>query len=215
MAATFAWESRALWELLAALGAVDHGEDWPAVAEALRPVAEQLCCRPRSADELKSMLQAVRARGPAGAPLNATVAALRAERAAELRTELSALEAQATRLRRDVAAVDGGERDDIATLLAMLPPGVPLLVPPAGAGGASLPSKAATAQLLKMLNAIAKHKWAYPFKRPVTDKEAPDYKDIIKQPMVKAAGGPIARSAARPARRHSPSLPVLASLCSG
>ncbi|KAL3930718.1 MAG: hypothetical protein SGPRY_001417 [Prymnesium sp.] len=37
--------------------------------------------------------------------------------------------------------------------------------------------------LTKMLMAIMKHKWAYPFKRPVTDKEAPDYKDIIKNPM--------------------------------
>jgi len=26
-------------------------------------------------------------------------------------------------------------------------------------------------------------RWAHPFKRPVTDKEAPDYKDIIKNPM--------------------------------
>ena len=33
--------------------------------------------------------------------------------------------------------------------------------------------------LNKMLQAVGKHKWAYPFKRPVTDKEAPDYKDII------------------------------------
>ena len=33
--------------------------------------------------------------------------------------------------------------------------------------------------LSKMLQAVVKHKWAYPFKRPVTDKEAPDYKDII------------------------------------
>ena len=30
---------------------------------------------------------------------------------------------------------------------------------------------------------MTKHKWAHPFKRPVTDKEAPDYKDIIKNPM--------------------------------
>lgn len=37
--------------------------------------------------------------------------------------------------------------------------------------------------LNKMLSAIAKHKWAYPFKRPVTDKEAPDYKEIITNPM--------------------------------
>ena len=37
--------------------------------------------------------------------------------------------------------------------------------------------------LNKMLQAVAKHKWAYPFKRPVTDKEAPDYKDIITNPM--------------------------------
>ena len=26
-------------------------------------------------------------------------------------------------------------------------------------------------------------RWAHPFKRPVTDKEAPDYKNIIKNPM--------------------------------
>lgn len=37
--------------------------------------------------------------------------------------------------------------------------------------------------LNKMMQAVAKHKWAYPFKRPVTDKEAPDYKDIIQNPM--------------------------------
>jgi len=37
--------------------------------------------------------------------------------------------------------------------------------------------------LTKMLMVIQKHKWAHPFKRPVTDKEAPDYKDIIKNPM--------------------------------
>jgi len=37
--------------------------------------------------------------------------------------------------------------------------------------------------LNKMLAAISKHKWAYPFKRPVTDKEAPDYKEIITNPM--------------------------------
>ena len=37
--------------------------------------------------------------------------------------------------------------------------------------------------LAKMLNTVAKHKWAYPFKRPVTDKEAPDYRDVITNPM--------------------------------
>ena len=37
--------------------------------------------------------------------------------------------------------------------------------------------------LVKMLKSVEKHKWAYPFKRPVTDKEAPDYKDIITNPM--------------------------------
>jgi len=37
--------------------------------------------------------------------------------------------------------------------------------------------------LNKMLSAIVKHKWAYPFKRPVTEKEAPDYRDIITHPM--------------------------------
>jgi len=37
--------------------------------------------------------------------------------------------------------------------------------------------------LLKMLASVTKHKWAHPFKRPVTDKEAPDYKDIITNPM--------------------------------
>jgi hypothetical protein len=43
--------------------------------------------------------------------------------------------------------------------------------------------------LNKMLQAVAKHKWAYPFKRPVTDKEAPDYKDIITNvsPMTQRA----------------------------
>jgi len=42
------------------------------------------------------------------------------------------------------------------------------------------PRRATVAGTLnKMLQAVAKHKWAYPFKRPVTDKEAPDYKDII------------------------------------
>lgn len=30
--------------------------------------------------------------------------------------------------------------------------------------------------LLKMMVSISKHKWAHPFKRPVTDKEAPDYR---------------------------------------
>lgn len=37
--------------------------------------------------------------------------------------------------------------------------------------------------LSKMLNVLVKHKWAYPFKRPVTEKEAPDYKDVITNPM--------------------------------
>ena len=37
--------------------------------------------------------------------------------------------------------------------------------------------------LNKMLGAVVKHKWAYPFKRPVTEKEAPDYKDIVPNPM--------------------------------
>jgi len=37
--------------------------------------------------------------------------------------------------------------------------------------------------LNKMLLSVAKHKWAYPFKRPVTDKEAPDYKTVITNPM--------------------------------
>jgi hypothetical protein len=37
--------------------------------------------------------------------------------------------------------------------------------------------------LNKMLAAISKHKWAYPFKRPVTEKEAPDYKDFVSNPM--------------------------------
>ena len=37
--------------------------------------------------------------------------------------------------------------------------------------------------LNKMLQAVAKHKWAYPFKRPVTDKEAPDYREVITNPM--------------------------------
>ena len=46
-------------------------------------------------------------------------------------------------------------------------------------------SKRATVavSLQKMLGAISKHKWAYPFKRPVTDKEAPDYKEVIANPM--------------------------------
>lgn len=33
------------------------------------------------------------------------------------------------------------------------------------------------------MQSITKHKWAHPFKRPVTEKEAPDYKDIVKSPM--------------------------------
>ena len=37
--------------------------------------------------------------------------------------------------------------------------------------------------LNKMLSSIARHKWAYPFKRPVTEKEAPDYREIIETPM--------------------------------
>mgnify|MGYP001371532568 CR=1 FL=1 len=37
--------------------------------------------------------------------------------------------------------------------------------------------------LLRMLSSILKHKWAHPFKRAVTDKEAPDYRDVVKQPM--------------------------------
>lgn len=37
--------------------------------------------------------------------------------------------------------------------------------------------------LAKLLQSVTKHKWAHPFKRPVTDKEAPDYKNIIKNPM--------------------------------
>ena len=36
---------------------------------------------------------------------------------------------------------------------------------------------------LKLLQSVTKHKWAHPFKRPVTDKEAPDYKEIVKNPM--------------------------------
>ena len=37
--------------------------------------------------------------------------------------------------------------------------------------------------LVKLLTAVSKHKWAYPFKRPVTDREAPDYKTIVSNPM--------------------------------
>ena len=37
--------------------------------------------------------------------------------------------------------------------------------------------------LAKLLQSVTKHKWAHPFKRPVTEKEAPDYKNIIKKPM--------------------------------
>lgn len=37
--------------------------------------------------------------------------------------------------------------------------------------------------LLKFVQSVTKHKWAHPFKRPVTEKEAPDYKDIVKEPM--------------------------------
>ena len=48
------------------------------------------------------------------------------------------------------------------------------------AGAACLVADASAGGTLgKLLQAIAKHKWAYPFKRPVTDKEAPDYKEII------------------------------------
>mmetsp|Transcript_15445 Transcript_15445/g.39181 ORF Transcript_15445/g.39181 Transcript_15445/m.39181 type:complete len:321 (+) Transcript_15445:3-965(+) len=101
---------------------------------------------------------------------------------AELRALVGTHEAQAERLKFNIAAVEGGERNDIATLLAALPAGAPSLQPVARSDGV-LPSKAATASLMKMLTAISKHKWAYPFKRAVTEKEAPDYKDIIKQPM--------------------------------
>ena len=37
--------------------------------------------------------------------------------------------------------------------------------------------------LLKMHASITKHKYAAPFKRPVTEKEAPDYHEVIKNPM--------------------------------
>ncbi|KAG8461880.1 hypothetical protein KFE25_013899 [Diacronema lutheri] len=171
-------------ELLVCIAVREHGgTSWAAVAEAVRPIIEKMQLRVRSPDECRVLFQAVRARGPADAPLDETIRGLRVQRMAELRAEAAALEVQAERLVRDLAALDAGERDDIATLLAMLPPGAPLVAPPAAPAGGEPPSKAATAQLLKMLNAIAKHKWAYPFKRPVTDKEAPDYKDIIKQPM--------------------------------
>ena len=30
---------------------------------------------------------------------------------------------------------------------------------------------------------LVKHKWAYPFKKPVTEKEAPDYREYITNPM--------------------------------
>ena len=33
------------------------------------------------------------------------------------------------------------------------------------------------------VQSVTKHKWAHPFKRPVTDKEAPDYKEVIANPM--------------------------------
>lgn len=194
-------------ELLLTLAVQERGEDWPAVAEALRPLAEQLRQRARSADECRALYQAICARGAADEPIGAAVDALRAQRAAELRVEAGALEARTERLRRQLAAVDAGERDDIPTLLAMLPPSLPLLSPAgAGADGAPPPSKAATAQLLKMLNAISKHKWAYPFKRPVTDKEAPDYKDIVKQPMVRARR-PLTTGPPRAPARASPPAP--------
>ena len=52
--------------------------------------------------------------------------------------------------------------------------------------------------LNKMLQAVAKHKWAYPFKRPVTDKEAPDYREVITNvrapeapPLIECGGAPI------------------------
>ena len=54
--------------------------------------------------------------------------------------------------------------------------------------------------LNKLLQAVAKHKWAYPFKRPVTDKEAPDYKDIVAN--VRAPARPRRRSTARPRPRE-------------
>jgi hypothetical protein len=185
-------ESAALTGLLVALAVKQHGSaEWPAVAETLRPLSETLGFRVRSAEEYRALFAALPdvkeataaaavAADPTTPAVDGALARLRARRIAELRAEVHSFEAQAERLKRDLTAVEGGECDDIATLLATLPPAFPSQPPADGAP----PSKATMAQLLKMLNSISKHKWAYPFKRPVTDKEAPDYKDIIKQPMV-------------------------------
>ena len=40
-----------------------------------------------------------------------------------------------------------------------------------------------TGALLKFVVSITKHRWAHPFKRPVTEKEAPDYREIVTDPM--------------------------------
>lgn len=45
--------------------------------------------------------------------------------------------------------------------------------------GDALPSKA----ILKLLKTISQHKYAEVFKKPVTVEEAPNYYDVIKEPM--------------------------------
>lgn len=180
--------SAALDSLLVALAVQRHGEsDWEAVSAAVEKAAAQLGgTTPRPADACRSAFAAL-----GGGDLAAHVERLRAERAAELKAEASKLEKHAERLERDIEAIDSGKLDAQA-LLALLPPAHPIHArwaadASARAAAGAPPSKATMAQLVKTLNVISKHKWAYPFKRPVTDKEAPDYRQIVKQPMVRRA----------------------------
>lgn len=187
-------KAETLDKLIAALSVQSLGRDsWKEAAHLANRIARGLGGAVRTAAELEAAYaQLVKDEGGESQVLgDEAVQRLRAARLEDLHTEEARLTAECDEIKAKIASVEAGELDHTAAL-KLLPESHPLRT-----GG--IYDRAKAMQLVKILNAISKHKWAYPFKRPVTDREAPDYRQIIKNPMVRCARAECRRGTRSPA----------------
>jgi len=182
-------------DLVVCLAVQRHGADWPQVAGVVGSVLGALGYAGAAGDalgaaECEALYQTHSSGEATEVALATLVGELTARRITHLTSSAATLRAQA----EVTAAVgDGDERGRSGPHRARAPGPVDAHGPDAEAAvdpwvdlaeEERNPRRASVqGTLLKFVQSIMRHKWAHPFKRPVTDKEAPDYKDIVRTPM--------------------------------
>ena len=174
-----------LVDLLLAEGVCAHVSNWEAIVAAVQKALGSglLVDAPAPEISVKWCEERWQALGAVGAEAAAAlVVKLRGERLGALREEQAALRAKVAELKPEKVGGRKGARAP-ASLDAPLEDSWADYADDEEKKTKRTNTTPLSETLLKMHASITKHKYAAPFKRPVTEKEAPDYHEVIKNPM--------------------------------